>query len=122
MAVVPLRFANRFGFPMIEAINASETTTPAVATFYFNDHPQRRGNFFGGFWVKLPSTEELTVTSTVEFATQGVSGSNKALYLYNGDIATIGDITTSGGIILCFYDRTTDKLQAIGVSPAPAET
>lgn len=120
MAIVPLRFSNRFGFPMIEAISVNQSTTPAVTTFYFNDHPQRRGNFFGGFWVKLPTTAGQTETNTVEFATEGTLGSNLPLYLYNGDIATVADIETSGGILLCFYDRTTNRLQAIGIGPAPA--
>ena len=118
MAVVPLRYANRFGFGMIEAQSVSEAGT--VTTFQFNDHPQRRGNFFGGFWVKLPIVDATTGgTNTVEFATTGTFGSNVPLYLYSGVQATKADLaTTSGGILLCFYDRVSNRLQAIGLSPA----
>lgn len=115
MATLPLRFSNRLGFPMIEV--QSVTTSGTVTTFNFNDHPQRGAFFFGGFWAKLPAITTTTTTSsnTVEFATLGVSGSNLPLYLYNGDQATLGDLETSGpGIILCFYDRTTNRLQAMG--------
>ncbi len=95
----------------------SVTTNGTVTTFSFNDHPQRGAFFYGGFWVKVPAiaTTTATATNTVEFATLGVSGSSLPLYLYNGTQATLGDLVTTGpGIILCFYDRTTNRLQAMG--------
>lgn len=102
---------------MIEA--QTLTTSGTTATFSFNDHPQRRGNFFGGFWVKLPTTTTTTTTAAynVEFATLGVLGSNLPLYLFNGTQAKLGAVA-AGGVMLCFYDRTTNRLQAIGVQPA----
>lgn len=112
MATVPLRYSNRGTIPMIEV--QSIINTPELATFNFNDHPQRRGNFFGGFWVKMPSTAGLTGTAKVEFATLGAFGSNIPVYLYNGNQATALDLSTLGGILLCFYDRTTNRLQVIG--------
>lgn len=116
MATVPLRFANTRGIPMLEVQSVTNTTT--LATFNFNDHPQRGSNFFGGFWVKMPSTAGLTGTAKVEFATLGVLGSNLPVYLYNGNQATALDLSTLGGILLCFYDRTTNRLQVIGLPPA----
>lgn len=115
MATVPLRFANRFGIPMLEV--QSVTTSGTVTTLNFNDHPQRGAFFYGGFWVKVPAIASTSSTSgyTIEFATLGVSGSNLPLYLYNGDQATVGDMETDGpGILLCFYDRTTNRLQTVG--------
>lgn len=115
MATVPLRRSNPNGIPMLEV--QSVTTSGTITTFNFNDHPQRRNFFFGGFWVKVPAiaTTSTTSSNTVEFATLGILGSNLPLYLYNGDQATLGDLETTGpGIILCFYDRTTNRLQAMG--------
>lgn len=95
----------------------STSTSGTVTTFLFNDHPQRRINFFGEFDVKLPIIT--TSTNTVEFGTIGVLGSSIPLYLYNGAQATVADlVTTTGGIIKCFYDRTNNRLQALGVAPA----
>lgn len=113
MATVPLRFSNRGTFPMIEVQSVTSSTT--LVTFNFNDHPQRRANFFGGFWVKMPSTAGLTGTAKVEFATLDSLGSNVPVYLYNGNQATALDLSTTGGVLLCFYDRTTNRLQVIGV-------
>ena len=117
MAVTPLRFANTRGFPMIEV--QSVTTSGTIATFNFNDHPQRRGNFFGGFWVKVPAITTTTTTAayTIEFATLGVTGSNVKLYFYGGTQATLGDLETdTGGVMLCFYDAVNGRLQVIGLN------
>lgn len=117
MATVPLRYANRGGIPMIETIGVSESAAPAtVTTFLFNDHPQRRAPFFGGFWVKINvNTATLAQDNNVEFGTQGVTGSGIPLYLYNGTLATVADIATTGGVLLCFYDRVNNRLQLINV-------
>lgn len=103
MATVPLRFSNRLGFPMLEV--QSVTTNGTVTTLNFNDHPQRKAFFYGGFWVKVPAITSTSAISayTIEFAKLGVSGSNLPLYLYNGSSATVGDMATTGpGILLCF--------------------
>ena len=114
MAVTQLRFSNRLGFPMLEVQQITDATLPATTTtFYFNEHPQRNAYFFGGFFVKVPSTAAATDTNTVEFATLGVAGSNLPLYNYNGDQATVSDITTTGGVLLCFYDKTNNRLQLV---------
>ena len=113
MATVPLRFSNRLGFPMLEVQSVTEAGT--VTTLNFNDHPQRTAYFYGGFWVKIPVLSAGTTgTNTVEFATLGQSGSNIPLYYYGGDkVPKSGLITTTGGVILCFYDRTSNRLQII---------
>lgn len=118
MATVPLRYANRFGFGMIEAQSVVETT--GKTTFMFNNHPQRNINFFGGFWVKLPIISSTSGgTNTVEFATIGIDGSNVPLYYYSGGQVTKAALaTTAGGVLLCFYDRVSNRLQVIGINPA----
>lgn len=113
MATTPLRFSNRGTFPMIEV--QTITKTDELVTFNFNDHPQRRADFFGGFWVKMPTTAGLNGNAKVEFATLGMFGSNLPVYLYNGNQATALDLSTTGGVLLCFYDKTTNRLQVIGV-------
>lgn len=114
MPFVPLRFSNRLGFAMLEVQRIADATLPAATTtFYFNAHPQRTVNFFGGFFVKVPDTSGATGTNTVEFATEGVPSSNLPLYNYDGSQATVDDITTTGGVLLCFYDRTNNRLQLV---------
>lgn len=118
MAVVPLRFANTRGIPMIEVQSVvSDTST---YTLMFNDHPQRRGNFFGGFFVKLPTIA--TGTKTVSFGTLGLLGSEIPLYMFDGKRAIMSDIAGSGGVALCFYDKTTNRLQILGVPKGLATT
>ena len=114
MAVIPLRFSNRLGFPMLKVVSVTDATTPATTTFFnFNDHPQRRANFYGAFFVKVPDLTNETETNFVQFKTLDVDGSNKPLYLYDGTLAKIEDIMTTGGILLCFYDNTNDQLQLV---------
>ena len=104
-----LTYANRT-FPTIEVQSVSSAGT--VTTFGFNAHANR-GNFFGGFYVKVPQNVA-TSTNTVEFSTIGVAGSNIPLYLYNGTQATVAQLVTSGGgILLCFYDRSANRLQLL---------
>lgn len=114
MAVVPLRVSNRLGFGMLEVQSIAEGT--GTTTFKFNDHPQRRINFFGGFWVKIPqdTSTGYTADNVIEFATIDTLGSNIPLKNFDGSAVTMGDLSTSGGgIILCFYDRTTNRLQLV---------
>lgn len=117
MPVVPLRVSNRLGFGKLEV--QSVTTSGTVTTFNFNDHPQRRIAFDGGFWVKLPATNALTQTNTIEFATLGLVGSNIPVYVFGGRQATVADInTTSGGVVECYYDASNNRLQLIGLITA----
>lgn len=114
MATVPLRYSNRLGFGMLEVQRIENRTTPADATvFIFNEHPQRNISFFGGFFVKVPNTTTATADNPVQFETDGDSSSNLPLYNYNGDPATTTDLQTTGGVLLCFYDRVSNKLQLI---------
>lgn len=114
MATLPLTYCNRLGFPMIEVQTITDATLPAGTTFFnFNDHPQRRSKFFGAFFVKVPDLSNATQENLVQFATLDVEGSNKPLYLYEGTQAKVSDLITTGGIMLCFYDRVNDKLQLV---------
>lgn len=110
----PLRVSNRQGIPMLEVQSITEGTAPStVTTFNFNDHAQRRINFFGEFSVKIPqNTSTLTQTNTVEFATLGLVGSNIPVVTFEGTPATVEDFSTlGGGIRKCWYDRTNNRLQ-----------
>ena len=114
MAMVPLIVSNRGGFGKLEV--KSITTSGTTTTFNFNDHPQRRIAFDGGFWVKLPATDALTQTNTVEFATLGILGSIIPVYVFGGRQATVADIkTTTGGVVECYYDASNNRLQLIGL-------
>lgn len=114
MAMVPLRYCNRLGIPMLEVQTITESPSPATVTYFnFNNHPQRNQQFYGGFFVKVPDLSSATSTNSIEFATLDVSGSNTPLYLYDGTKAKISDITTTGGIMLCFYDKVNNKLQLV---------
>lgn len=107
-----LTYANRT-FPAIEVQSVSSVGT--VTIFSFNAHANR-GNFFGGFFIKVPQNIA-TSTNTVEFATIGVNGSNLPLKFYNGTAVTVADlVTTGGGILLCFYDRSANSIQLLSSS------
>lgn len=102
-----LKFANRNGFPCIEA--TSVTSDGTNTTVAFNPH-FGSNNFFGGFWVKIPQTVA-TSTQPLQFTTVGVSGSTVPVYLSTGAQATVANIeTTGGGIFLLFYDRDSNKV------------
>lgn len=114
MAFVPLRVSNRQGIPMLEVQSITAAVAPAtVTTFNFNDHPQRRTQFFGEFSVKVPqNTTTLTQSDTVEFATMGNPGSNIPVVTFAGTPATVADFATQGGgIRKCWYDITNNRLQ-----------
>lgn len=116
MATVPLRVSNRLGFGMLEVQSVTDATLPAnTSLFNFNNHPQRNISFFGGFFVKVPQNlNNETQDNLVEFATLDVPNSNIPLYLYDGTQAKISDInTTGGGIMLCFYDKVSNRLQLV---------
>lgn len=99
---------------MLEVQSVADATLPATTTYFkFNDHPQRRMNFYGAFFVKVPDLSTYTTTNTVVFKTEDIAASEKTLYLYDGSPATIEDIATTGGILMCFYDSTTGKLQLV---------
>lgn len=116
MATVPLRVSNRLGFGMLQVQAIDETSTTGTTLFKFNNHPQRNIYFFGGFFVKIPQ-DLTTLTSQSNEVTFSTIDSNEVptkLYLYDGTVAKISDISTSGGgIMLCFYDRADGKLQLV---------
>lgn len=114
MAIVPLRVSNRLGFGMLEVQSITESGT--TTTFKFNNHPQRGINFFGGFWVKIPQnlTTGYTTTNTINFGTVDVDGDTVPLLMFDGTAVTVGDLPTPGnGIILCFYDKASNRLQLV---------
>lgn len=113
MALVPLKRCNQFGFGMLESIGV--TTNGTVTTIKFNDHPQRRINFFGGFFVKITQdTSAIASTNTVVFQTGDDTSTAIPVKLFDGDDATMAYFSTiGGGVALMFYDVVNNRLQLI---------
>ena len=101
--------ANTMGFPLLEA-QAAVADGKLVLTF--QPHAAMDNQWTGGFWVKVANAVTAT-TEPVVFATQGVTG-NKPLYYFSG-APVLADylVTTGGGVMLCFYDASSKKLQII---------
>jgi hypothetical protein len=108
--MTPLRYSNRNGFPCLESIGATLTTS--TLTYNFNRHPFVNNYFYGGFFVKLSSTPTAPETAVpVQFTTAG--GNATAVLDKTG--AAITTATIADGIYLAFYDRDNDKLQLLNV-------
>ena len=109
-----LKFVNQGGIPAIQTVAVN--TVGTVTTLSFNSHPYRQTNRFYGFFVIRidQDTSGITSTNTVQFDTQGVSGSAIDVYQANGQIATINELTSLGqSVYLCFYDRDNNRVQII---------
>lgn len=113
MALLPLKRCNQFGFGMLESIGIS--TTGTVTTIKFNDHPQRRINFFGGFYVNIAQdTTGVTATNTVVFQTGDDTSTAMPVKLFSGADATMAYFSTTGnGVAHMFYDIAHNRLQLI---------
>lgn len=106
-----LKRLNTKGIPAIESIGI--TSNGSTTTITFKNHPYVSSYFAGGFWVKI-SQSLVSGSNVIQFATNGVSGSEMPLYLSTGDQATAANLVSNGtGIHLCFYDRDTNRLQLI---------
>ncbi|MCQ2231399.1 MAG: hypothetical protein MJZ30_06075 [Paludibacteraceae bacterium] len=100
--------ANSMGLPLLEGVVTTNSTN-TIITFkqyaFGND-------WTGGFWAKIP-TEITTSSLPVVFATDGVSG-NQPLLDFAGSPVLTSDIVTAGnGVMLCFYDSASNRLQRI---------
>lgn len=77
----------------------------------FNQHLFDEG-WAGAFLVDI--TAPISGAQPVVFATNGIAGSTP-LYKYGGAQAIGTDIvTTTGGVLMCFYNSDTKRLQLLG--------
>lgn len=107
--------ANTGGFPLLECV---ANVVGDNLIFTFQPHAALGANWTGGFYVKVANAiaETAVTTEPVVFATQGVTG-NMPLYFYNGDAVTGADVVTTGnGVMLCFYDAASRRLQLLSVT------
>lgn len=105
---------NTKGIPTLLGVPSVETIG-AVATLVitFQPHLALNDNWSGLFLVDI-SSPVATGVQPVVFRTAGVSGFTP-LTMYNGLQATAAELeTTTGGAILCLFDRSKNKLQLIG--------
>ncbi len=98
------------GVPSLETIGAVETL---VLTF--QPHRALNDSWSGAFFVEIPSAV-VTGAQPVIFRTAGVTG-YVPLYLFNGVQATAASLTTTtGGVVMCFYNRDTNRLQLMATN------
>lgn len=100
------------GKPRFETVSGVETLI-----IEFNPHLALNADWAGAFWVFI--TEPITVTGQgpqpVVFTTRGEQGSTP-LYRYSGSQVTAGElITGKGGVLQCFYNSDTKRLQLIAL-------
>lgn len=96
------------GTPTVETIGSTETLV-----INFQPHRELNANWSGAFVVSI-TAPIATGAQPVVFRTNGVAGTTP-LYLYGGAQATAAAlVTTTGGVITCFYNRDTNKLQLMG--------
>lgn len=97
------------GTPTIENIGAVATL---VVTF--KNHLALNANWSGLFLVNI-NAPIATGAQPVVFKTEGVPGYTP-LMLFSGVQVTAADlVTTTGGVMECFYNRDTSVLQLMGV-------
>lgn len=102
--------SNTQGFPLLNAV-------PSIAdgnlVLTFQPHLSLGAEWSGAFFVNIAGTI-VSGSQPVVFATSGVQG-NTPLYNYDGAQTTAANIvTTGGGIIICFYNHQTNRLQIVG--------
>lgn len=97
------------GRPSLETIGAVE-----MLVVTFAPHRELNRNWSGEFDVLIDGAVA-TGAQPVVFRTAGVTG-YVPLSLYSGPQATAAALqTTTGGIVKCFYNRDSDRLQLMGV-------
>ena len=105
---------NTQGMPTLSGTPAVDATSGNLVVT-FNPHLALGERWSGAFWVAV-TVPIATGAQPVVFATSGVAG-NTPLYTYGGAQATAADlVTTTGGIILCFYNADTNRLQLVSTT------
>lgn len=96
------------GTPSVVSIGGTDTLVVE-----FNPHLALNADWSGAFWVNITQAVA-TGAQPVVFSTIGEQGYTP-LYMYGGSQATAADlVTTTGGIIMCFFDYATRRLQLVG--------
>lgn len=107
---------NTQGFPALLGTPTIETIgTVATLVINFEPHRELNADWSGAFFVSL-NQPIATGAQPVVFRTRGVTG-DVPLITFGGAQATAAElVTTTGGVVMCFYNRDTNKLQLIGTN------
>lgn len=102
---------NTQGVPTLLGTPSVDTASGNIVVT-FNPHLALGERWSGMFLVQI--TAPISTAQPVVFATQGIAGSTP-LYRYGGAQAIGTDITTTtGGVLLCFYNADNNRLQLLG--------
>lgn len=106
--------ANTEGFPLLKGIPSVDATSGNLV-ITFEPHAAMGNQWTGGFYVFVDGAIA-TGAQPVVFATRGVA-ETKPLYMFNGAQATAAElVTTTGGVLICFYNGANQKLQVFGIT------
>lgn len=102
---------NTQGFPSLSGTPSVDTASGNIV-ITFNPHLSLGDRWSGAFLVNI--TAPITTAQPVVFATLGDTN-RVPLYRYGGAQAIGTDIaTTTGGVLMCFYNSDTKRLQLLG--------
>lgn len=108
-----LTYPNRVNTQGFPSLNAVPSIADGNLVLTFQPHLSLGAEWSGAFLVNIAGTIA-TGNQPVVFVTSGEQGSTP-LYNYDGAQTTAANIVTNGGgIIICFYNHQTNKLQIIG--------
>ena len=105
--------ANTQGWPLLNGVPSVDAVSGNLV-ITFQPHLSLGADWSGGFLVNIDGTID-TGGQNVVFATAGVQGS-VPLYSFGGDQLTAADLVTTGGVIMCFYNSQTRRLQVLGTN------
>ncbi len=102
---------NTQGFPTLLGTPSVDTASGNIV-ITFNPHLALGERWSGAFLVQI--TAPISTAQPIVFTTQGES-ERVPLYRYGGAQALGTDITTTtGGVLMCFYNADTKRLQLLG--------
>lgn len=109
---------NTQGFPALLGTPSVDTASGNLV-ISFNPHRALNENWAGGFYVEIAGPI-VTGAQPVVFATRGIAGTTP-LYFFSGVQVTAADlVTTTGGVLHCFYNSNTGRLQLVGIATPTA--
>lgn len=98
------------GIPALRSLSVTVTTTQVA--FDFNNHRNVGAPFRGLIVINLAQTIPTGTTATLPIVFTSGGGNAQALTKYNGDPATVADITGTG-IYLVWFESSTNTLQLV---------
>lgn len=102
---------NTQGFPTLSGTPSVDAASSNIV-ITFNPHLALGERWSGAFLVNI--TGPISTAQPIVFATQG-EAERVPLYRYGGTQAVGTDITTTtGGVLMCFYNADTKRLQLLG--------